>query len=99
VLCVPYVIDAVEIHHLKIFIGEEREGCAAFFFEPRGRDHVLRIDYPDRRACLQFLRVFDQLDELAITPRSPFAPHKKEDDGFARAQFFHQRMWLIAFVG
>lgn len=84
------MINAVEIDDVEIFIREKNKRCNVFLFEPRRACHILWIDDPDDGMSLQCLRVFNQLHELVIAPRSPLAAHEKEHDGFARAQFLRQ---------
>ncbi len=79
------VINPVQMNHLQIFIRQKYKRGISLFFELFGRGAVLRIDDPNRCSRFKFLRVFDQLPELVITPRSPFATHENQHYGIARS--------------
>ena len=69
-----------------------------FCFETRGALAILRVDNPDLCAFVEFVRMFDQLHELAMTPRSPFAAHENEDDGLARRETLREGMDLPCLI-
>ncbi len=86
------------MNHVELFVDEKHKRRVAFLPKSLRRLGILRIDDPNSCARLQLLAIFDQLHQLVIAPRSPFAAHEKEYDGPARAQFFRKSMRLARIV-
>ncbi len=79
------VINSIKMDHPEIFVHQKYKRCISFFFELSSCGCVLGVNDPNRSTRFQFVRVFDQLPELVITPRSPFPAHENQHYGIARS--------------